>query len=45
MNRKFHQLEEILDRAWAIYAAQNLFQWDNETLAPKEAGENTGKTV
>ncbi|WP_101875609.1 carboxypeptidase M32 [Lachnoclostridium edouardi] len=45
MNRKFHQLEEILDRAGAIYAAQNLFQWDNETLAPKEAGENTGKTV
>ena len=39
MNPIMEKLKPHLDRAMAIKTAMTLFEWDNETLAPKEAGE------
>lgn len=43
MNSRYEELEQLLDRAIAINTALILFEWDNETLAPEEAGEYTAK--
>ncbi len=42
-NSAYRQLERRLERAMALQAALTLFEWDNETLAPKQAGEYTAK--
>ena len=34
-----------MDKAMAIKTAMTLFEWDNETLAPKEAGELTSHVI
>lgn len=43
MNQSFEELNQRLERALAIKTALALLEWDNETLAPQEAGEYTGK--
>ena len=36
---------QILEKAASVQAALALIEWDNETLAPKKAGEQTAKTA
>lgn len=43
MNSKYEELSRILERAMAIHTGLVLLEWDNETLAPAEAGDDTGK--
>ncbi len=45
MSKAYEQLEPYLERAQAFQTAKVLFEWDNETLAPKDAGPNTSKVV
>ena len=45
MSKTFDALKPYLDRAMALKAAMALFEWDNETLAPKEAGRLTSKVI
>ena len=45
MSKTFDALKPYLDRAMALKAAMALFEWDNETLAPKEAGRLTSKGI
>lgn len=39
------ELRAYLERAQALKAATTLFEWDNETLAPEEAGELTSRII
>lgn len=45
MNETYELLEQHLEKASALTAALTLFQWDMETLAPKEAADQTAKFV
>lgn len=45
MSEKLKQLEQYLDKANALKTAMALIEWDNETLAPKDAGAYTTKVV
>lgn len=45
MSKAYEQLQPYLERAQAFQTAKVLFEWDNETLAPKAAGPNTSKVV
>lgn len=45
MNQYFEELRPYLDKNMAIDSAIRLFSWDTETLAPKEAVEQTAKVV
>ncbi|MCD8221897.1 MAG: carboxypeptidase M32 [Clostridiales bacterium] len=42
--RAFEMLSELLERACALQTALTLFEWDNETLAPREASALTART-
>lgn len=41
MNQSFEKLQNQLEKAMALQTAMVLFEWDNETAAPKEAAERT----
>lgn len=43
--RPYEELKRILERATALQTALVLFEWDNETLAPKEADEYTARMI
>lgn len=45
MGKYYEQLQPYLERVQAFQTAKVLFEWDNETLAPKAAGPNTSKIV
>ena len=45
MSKAYDQLRTYMDKAMAIKTAMTLFEWDNETLAPKEAGELTSHVI
>lgn len=45
MSRAFDKLETYLERAMALHTAMILFEWDNETMAPREASEYTSRVV
>ena len=45
VSRTFEKLKNKLERAMALQTAMILFEWDNETLAPKEADEYTSKMI
>lgn len=45
MSHAFEQLKEYLEKAQALKTALVLFEWDDATLAPKEAGPYTSKMV
>lgn len=45
MDGTFEKLSEYTEKAAAIQAAMVLFEWDNETLAPKEAAPCTSKVI
>lgn len=39
----FRRLSDYLERAMALQSALTLLEWDNETLAPEEAGARTSR--
>ena len=45
MSQAFEQLNEYLEKAQALKTALVLFEWDDATLAPKEAGAYTSRMV
>lgn len=45
MSKAYEALQPYLEKAMALQTAMVLFEWDNETLAPKEAGPYTSKVV
>lgn len=45
MSKTFDRLQPYMERAMAIHTAMTLFEWDNETLAPKEAGPLTARVI
>ena len=45
MSKAYDELQAYMDKAMAIKTAMTLFEWDNETLAPREAGELTSKVI
>lgn len=45
MSQIFEQLMPYLEKHMALQTALALFDWDNATLAPKEAGEQTAKVI
>lgn len=38
MSRAYDELRQEMDKAMAVKTAMTLFEWDNETLAPKRLG-------
>ncbi|SET53154.1 carboxypeptidase M32 [[Clostridium] polysaccharolyticum] len=45
MSRYYERLKPYMEKAMALQTALTLFQWDNETAAPKEAGEYTSQVI
>lgn len=45
MSELFEKLKPHLEQQFALGNALTLYGWDNETLAPKEAMENTAKII
>jgi Zn-dependent carboxypeptidase len=45
MNKTFEKLQPYLDKSMALQTARNLFEWDDQTTAPFEAGEYTSKVI
>lgn len=45
MSKSYDKLKTYMDKAMAIKTAMTLFEWDNETLAPKDAGELTSHVI
>lgn len=45
MSKAYEDLQPHLEKAMALQAAMVLFEWDDETLAPKEAGAYTSKVI
>lgn len=45
MSKAFEQLNIHLEKAMALQTAMVLLEWDNETLAPKEAASYTSKVI
>lgn len=45
MSKAYEELKPYLEKAMALQTAMILFEWDNETLAPKAAGAYTSKVV
>lgn len=45
MNKSYEELQPYLEKMMAFQTAMILFEWDNETLAPKDAGPYTSKVV
>lgn len=45
MNKYYERLQPYIEKGMALQTALTLFEWDNETTAPKEAGEYTSKVI
>lgn len=45
MSKAYERLEKVLEKTMALQTALILFEWDNETLAPEEAGANTARVI
>lgn len=45
MSKTFDKLQPFLEKSMALQTARNLFEWDDQTLAPFEAAEYTSKVV
>lgn len=43
VNKQFEELQSLLERAMALQTSMVLFEWDDETLAPKGAAEHTAR--
>ena len=45
MSKTFEKLQPYLDKSMALQTARNLFEWDDQTMAPFEAAEYTSKVI
>ncbi len=45
MSELYEKLRPHIERQFALDCALTLYSWDNETLAPKDAMENTAKII
>src|SRR5690242_6781959 len=45
MSKTFEKLQPYLDKTMALQTARNLFEWDEQTMAPFEAAEYTSKVI
>lgn len=45
MNKSYEMLAALLEKTMAFQTSLILFEWDNETLAPEEAGAFTSKVI
>ncbi|MEY8352361.1 carboxypeptidase M32 [Lachnospiraceae bacterium 54-53] len=45
MNKPYETLSALLEKTMALKTSLVLFEWDNETLAPEEAGSYTSRVV
>ena len=45
MSKAFKDLEKILEKTMALQTALALLEWDDETLAPEEAGPYTERVI
>lgn len=45
MNKSYETLSALLEKTMALQTSLILFEWDNETLAPEEAGSYTSRVV
>ena len=45
MSKGFKDLEKILEKTMALQTALALLEWDDETLAPEEAGPYTERVI
>ena len=45
MSKLFEALTPYLDKSYALSSALTIFSWDNSTIAPKEAIENTSRAI
>lgn len=45
MNKNYDKLCEYIEKIISMRQALTLFEWDNETLAPEAAAENTAKAI
>ena len=45
MSKAYEELKPLLEKTMALQTAMVLFEWDDETLAPKEAGAYTSKVI
>lgn len=45
MGKAYEELHPYLEKMMALQTAMILFEWDNETLAPKDAGPYTSKVI
>ena len=43
VKKQFEELQSLLERAMALQTSMVLFEWDDETLAPKGAAEHTAR--
>ena len=45
VKKQFEELQSLLERAMALQTSMVLFEWDDETLAPKSAAEYTARVI
>ena len=45
VKKTFEELQSLLERAMALQTSMVLFEWDDETLAPKGAAEHTARVI
>lgn len=45
MNKSYETLSALLEKTMALQTSLILFEWDNETLAPEEAGSYTSRVI
>ena len=45
VKKQFEELQSLLERAMALQTSMVLFEWDDETLAPKGAAEHTARVI
>ncbi len=45
MSKTFEKLQAYLEKPMALQTARSLFEWDDQTLSPFEAAQNTSKVI
>lgn len=45
MSKTFEKLQPYLEKSMALQTARNLFEWDEQTMAPFEAAEYTSRVI
>ena len=45
MSKSYETLSALLEKTMALHTSLILFEWDNETLAPEDAGSYTSRVI